>query len=154
MDTSPESLSAKLADWVRREGFPFEVKVAKAFQNAWFLVSQSNYYLDPETKKHREIEVIAMIHSCHQDVVLRVEFLIECKSSKDKPSLLFYSDSEPSISSGTLIWRNPMTSVVHTLIDVLTQESIESFAAKSFEAAKGFICDHADLLVKTRKEVI
>lgn len=256
-------LSTKLTEWMHKEGFPFEMRVARAFQKAGFLVTQSDYYDDPDTKTRREIDVVAMFHTSLKDVILRVEFVIECKTSKNKPWLLFCGEQEESespawvanrcaskmgqkvlhnlahskdlqklalfrlrppvgyglkqafsnesrdvaytamsgigsaskarslywndhphkdrivefifpviaidgrlfechlsekedidvseISSATLRWRNPITSVLHTLIDVQTSVSIDGFASESFQAAKKMIFDYSTAIIEARE---
>lgn len=263
MDNEQKDLPTKLTEWVKTEGFPFEMRVARAFQKAGFIVVQSDYYDDPETKNRREIDVVAMVHASYKRVVLRVEFVIECKSSKDKPWILFRADQEEpespawvanrcgspmgrkvlydlahnkalqtlalfrlrtptgyglkqafskerdvaysamstignaskarsiywnehpnqseilefifpviaiegqlfechlgehedielsEISCASLLWRNPITSVIHTHIDVQTDSSITSFAAESFRSAKNLIFDNAGMILKAREK--
>lgn len=94
MNEQSKDLKAKLSEWVRSEGFPFEMRVARAFQKVGFLVNQSDYYKDPTTKVHREIDVIARLNFLVKPLVIRIEFLIECKSSKDKPWVVFCGDEE------------------------------------------------------------
>jgi hypothetical protein len=264
MDNEQKDVKTRLGEWINREGFPYEMRVARAFQKAGFWVTQSDYYDDPETKTRREIDVVAMFHRSFNGVVLRVEFVIECKSSKDKPWLLFCEEQErlespawvanrcasnmgmqvlhelsqekdlqklalfrlrPPIGYGlkqafnnenrdlaytamcsvgnaakarsiywreypnesaiiefifpviaidgqlfechlndkedveisetpsaTLLWRNPITSVIHTQIDVQTSSSIDHFAVESFRAAKELITEKSNLILAAREK--
>ena len=63
------------------------MRVASTFREANFLVSQGSHYEDPETMESREIDVIAS--KMDELGFLQISLVIECKSSKDKPWLLF-----------------------------------------------------------------
>lgn len=74
----------KVREWLEQQGFTLEMKTASAFRSAGFEVQQSSHYIDPETGKGREIDVVASDPD-HIGVV-DITFLIECKSTK-KPWL-------------------------------------------------------------------
>jgi len=78
----------KVRDWLDAQGFTLEMRTASAFRAAGFEVRQSSHYIDPETGKGREIDVIAT----DLDVlgVVAINFIVECKSSK-KPWVLLCS---------------------------------------------------------------
>jgi hypothetical protein len=78
----------KVREWLDTQGFTLEMRTASAFRAAGFEVRQSSYYLDPETAKGREIDVVAR----DPDVlgVVDITFIVECKSSK-KPWVLLCS---------------------------------------------------------------
>ena len=73
-----------------KQGYPLEMKVAAALRNEDFYVNQSPYYNDPETNISREIDVIAT-KGDHLGF-LEVALVIECKTSIDKPWVLFTSE--------------------------------------------------------------
>jgi hypothetical protein len=52
-------LKTKVEEWISKEGYPLEMQVAQIFQEAGYSVTQSDYYEDFETGKHREIDVTA-----------------------------------------------------------------------------------------------
>ena len=58
-----EDLVQKIRNWLDTQGYPLEMKVARCFQKAGFRVSSSEYYLDPDERKPREIDVIAIVHA-------------------------------------------------------------------------------------------
>lgn len=64
---------------MKSTGFPLEMAAANAFRHAKFEVRQSSTYVDPETGKGREIDVVVT----DQDWIGAVEigFVLECKSS-------------------------------------------------------------------------
>lgn len=74
--------------WLEDQGFPLEMRVAAAFQKFEFEVTQSSFYVDPESEKAREIDVIARAPDALG--VIDIEFVVECKSS-DKPWVLLCS---------------------------------------------------------------
>ena len=47
----------------------------------------------------RELDVLATLTSKREDILLRVNHVIECKYSKDKPWVVFCSNSQPMMSS-------------------------------------------------------
>lgn len=79
----------KIKNWLNEQGYPLEMRVAGAFRRAGFRVVQSEHYDDPVTGTHREIDVVASLSRRLEGLLLRVEFLIECKSSRSKPWLMF-----------------------------------------------------------------
>ena len=85
-----DDLGKKLDQWLRGEGYPFEMRVAQTFSRAGFNVTQSDYYTDPETHKPREIDLVATTAGKSANkVIFRIVFPIECKTTKDKPWVLF-----------------------------------------------------------------
>ena len=53
-------LEKRVADWLKTQGYPLEMRVASALREVGFDVSQSEYYNDPDTQTSREIDV----HCC------------------------------------------------------------------------------------------
>jgi len=85
-----KNLEGKISDWLKTQGYPLEMKVASALREKEFFVSQSAYYADPETNTSREIDIIA---TKGDDIgFLEVALVIECKTSLDKPWVLFTSE--------------------------------------------------------------
>jgi hypothetical protein len=78
----------KVRDWLQAQGFTLEMHAASAFRAAGFEVRQSSHYIDPETGKGREIDVVAR----DPDIlgIIDITFIVECKSSK-KPWVLLCS---------------------------------------------------------------
>ena len=75
--------------WVTDQGYPLEMRTAKAFRAGKFEVHQSEIYFDEEAGKTREIDLIAIA----PDIVglTKIIFAVECKSSK-KPWVIFSSN--------------------------------------------------------------
>jgi hypothetical protein len=77
----------KVREWLEKQGYSLEMEAASEFRKVGFEVTQSSYYIDPETAKPREIDVEAISGSSLGFVDVR--FFI-CKSS-DKPWVLLCS---------------------------------------------------------------
>jgi len=84
-------LQGKIRAWLDEQGYPLEMRVARTFRRAGFRVLQSDYYRDSETEAFRELDVVASLDHRIDDLHLRIQFIIECKSSRSKPWLMFCS---------------------------------------------------------------
>lgn len=76
---SSNGLDEKILKWFDKTGFPLEMATADAFSKAGFEVRQSNPYIDPESEKSREIDVIAADPDWAG--AINIEYVVECKSS-------------------------------------------------------------------------
>jgi hypothetical protein len=83
-----EDLQQKIHAWLQKEGYPLEFATADAFRRAGFSVLQGEYTQATEKEPRRELDVVAHI-SDRGDHLLRVEYVVECKWSGDKPWVLF-----------------------------------------------------------------
>lgn len=84
-------LEQKLKNWLETQGYPLEMHVAQAFQGAGARVIQSEYYVDGASGETREIDVVASWQDEIDNILVRILLVIECKTSKDKPWILFVS---------------------------------------------------------------
>jgi len=130
MTQANDDLQSQLREWLQREGYPFEMKVAQAFAKAGFAVQQSEYYEDPETGSPREVDVVATIQrSTPKDLIFRLVFLVECKSSLDKPWLLFCSTKRAPLSdSGRVAQRVSSKVAVHVLFGIADDKDVQNLA--------------------------
>lgn len=55
-----DDLPTSVADWMGKQGYPLEMRVAAAFLKAGLRIIQADYYEDPDTKTPREIDVLAL----------------------------------------------------------------------------------------------
>jgi len=78
----------KVREWLETQGFTLEMRTAAAFRAAGFHVRQSSIYVDADTGKSREIDVLAI--DPDNLGVLDIRFIVECKSTK-KPWVLLCS---------------------------------------------------------------
>lgn len=93
MPSAKSPLSQKVVSWLETQGYPLEMRVARMFQSLGASVVQSDYYTDPSTKESRETDVVASWSSRVGDTFVRVAFIIECKASREKPWILFCSQT-------------------------------------------------------------
>jgi len=85
-----KDIISKVEKWINEEGYPLEMKVANAFRANGFEVLQSYYYQDPENNTLREIDMVAIAPEFTG--ITNIRFVVECKSSKKKPWVLFSSE--------------------------------------------------------------
>jgi hypothetical protein len=83
----------QIKNWILKNGYPLEMRVANLFQKKGFKVTQSIFYKDSDTQKLRELDVIAYLSHPFKDKVLNFSFMIECKKSTDKPWLIFKNEN-------------------------------------------------------------
>jgi hypothetical protein len=139
MSQGKDDLPEKLNDWLRREGYPFEMRVAQSFRKAGFHITQSDYYTDPETNTPREIDVVATAQRSTKDnLIFRIMFLIECKSSTDKPWLLFCGPEKNMAAPGRVAQR--LASKIGMLVfhELANDKSVQQLALFSLRAPVGY----------------
>ncbi|MCU1586969.1 MAG: hypothetical protein JWN31_462 [Frankiales bacterium] len=95
--------------WLETNGYPLEMRVAKAFREAGANVTASDHYIDPETDKGREIDVVAYRHVVADNrLALIVSAVVECKNvPSGKQWVAFQGDG---ILPGMLIYRERVAS--------------------------------------------
>ena len=93
-------LNKKVQEWLREQGYPTEFRVADVCRRHGFRVWQG-FHLRSENPEvaPREVDVIATADSPSRDYLIRVEHLIECKWSKDKPWIVFTSQNAQMAST-------------------------------------------------------
>ena len=92
----------KIKNWINKGGFPFEMKVAKAFKKSDFQIGQSIMFKDVDTEKYRETDIIAHVTKGINNVWFNLTFVIECKKIIGKPWVVLKSDSPYQIQKGKL----------------------------------------------------
>jgi hypothetical protein len=85
-------LEPKLLEWLATEGYPLEFATARAFRRAGFTVRQGYYTHPAGEEPAREIDVVAQM-DLRRDPEMRVEYVVECKWSGDKPWVFFCGGS-------------------------------------------------------------
>lgn len=91
--TEPNDLPAKLTQWLNQQGYPTEFRVANICQRNGFRIRQGEYVEDDKSDTVREIDVLASCDHASRDFLIRIEYVIECKWSKDKPWVVFTSSA-------------------------------------------------------------
>jgi hypothetical protein len=93
----PSELEGKVLSWLANQGYPLEMRLARALQKV-ARVTQSDFYLDPDQGGRREIDVVARSRPWYSDdrkVWFDLKLCIEAKGSPDKPWVLFCGDRNP-----------------------------------------------------------
>jgi hypothetical protein len=85
-----DSMEKKILEWLTDQGYPLEMQVATSFRKNGFDVIQSHFYADPEDENFREIDIVATKPEITG--ITKISFVLECKSSKKKPWVLFTSE--------------------------------------------------------------
>jgi hypothetical protein len=86
-----QGLESKVRKWVLQTGFPLEMEAASAFRNAGFEVRQSGTFVDLESNKGREIDVVASDPDWIG--IVNISFVIECKASPNPWVVLASQDA-------------------------------------------------------------
>ncbi len=125
---------------------------------AGFEVSQSDYYFDPDGGEPREIDLVLSVQEFQKRFDLSYTLFVECKSSRDKPWLLFCTPNEVGgdISEGnrlryfhlshafiandladTLIFRSIINGSISNLFPRLNTEPLLGYGVTQAFAAAG-----------------
>jgi hypothetical protein len=86
-------LTKKVKLWLNEEGYPTEFKSANICRIHDFRVWQGFHVRDEKTQLPREVDVVASRDYPGRDRLIRVEHILECKWSKDKPWIVFTSSN-------------------------------------------------------------
>ncbi|WP_146074892.1 hypothetical protein [Micromonospora chalcea] len=95
-ESPPDPLREKLHSWLNDQGYPLELRTARAFQGRG-RVQQSDYYYDTDAQCYREIDVRVTLQADSENLLswLEVALCIEAKSAPDKPWVLFSGEEQP-----------------------------------------------------------
>ena len=123
MEETSSELTKNVKNWLSTQGYPLEMRVAKAAKRGGLLPVLGSYYYDEEFGTHREVDVVAIAEAdspknrgCH----IRVVF--ECKSSvaaHSKPWVVLTAD-EIGFPGSTVVQRY--------LTDALKERWMHSYA--------------------------
>ncbi|MEG9329229.1 hypothetical protein V6B16_14915 [Salinimicrobium catena] len=110
-----------IKNWIEKNGYPFEMMVAKSFKKAGFEISQSVLFKDEETGKYRETDIIAHESKNIEKVWFNISFIVECKKSNDKPWIIFKNNEQYTLLNK--IYPVLITKNGNILIDSITKNS-------------------------------
>jgi hypothetical protein len=93
-------LEEKIKAWLEKTGYPLEMSVARHLQHAGFTAVQFEYYPDPNSGQYRETDVVAYEDHKNDSIQVLLLLVFECKAAKDKPWVLFSTESRlpPSVA--------------------------------------------------------
>ncbi|MEV4151790.1 hypothetical protein AB0J48_02190 [Nocardia salmonicida] len=89
----------KVGTWLRKQGYPLEMRVARELRSAGMSADLGTYYTDIETGRSRETDVLAIAKSTRAASlgIVQVCLVIECKSG-GKPWVLLSGNVEHELS--------------------------------------------------------
>lgn len=90
-DQTNINLQVQLDKWLSQEGYPLEYYAAGAFRSAGFDVRQGMHGRGERDGNPREIDVVAQLQRDCGAHFIRLENIVECKWSQDKPWVVFTS---------------------------------------------------------------
>jgi len=120
------NLEGKIRAWLDTQGYPLEMRVASIFRQAGFRVVQSDYYRDSQTEAFRELDVVASVDHRIGNSLIRIQFIIECKSSRSKPWLLFCSRNTAIAPAARVAQRTASKLASVALSRVAQREEIQN----------------------------
>lgn len=104
---SIENLRKAVYEWLKKEGYPLEMKVAKELSSLGLGIRQGWYFTDPEEGKPREIDILAFFNVATGHPLM-VQLVIECKRSR-KPFVIFsYPDRTLRSPTPDIIQASPI----------------------------------------------
>jgi transposase len=115
-------MQVKLIEWLKKQGYPLEMKVAQEFSKGDFIVTQSNYYIDSDSEKSREIDIVSALIYTNGKRKIYIYFIIECKNNLSKPWVCL-SSNKHTLSNKNLIIQRPATSNAKELLEFLSDKS-------------------------------
>jgi hypothetical protein len=113
-------LEEKIRAWLEAQGYPLEMRVARQFRSRGFRVVQSEFYKDGESGLLRETDVVASAQSEADGVLIRVSFVVECKTSPDKPWVLFTAAS--LLAEPARIAQRAATALCHQILEAIAKQ--------------------------------
>jgi hypothetical protein len=92
----PEALTERVRRWLTTTGYPLEMRVAlELSKQRPSSIEQSKYYVDLNTRKIRETDVVGVWTARHENLDVELRLVVECKS-KPAPWIVFDSGDGPS----------------------------------------------------------
>jgi hypothetical protein len=89
---SESKLTERVKGWIEKTGLPLELQTVSDFRSAGFDAEHSSVYVDPESDKGREIDVVA--YSRDALGLLYMFAVVECKASPN-PWVVVVNESDP-----------------------------------------------------------
>jgi hypothetical protein len=115
------SIENKILEWLSKEGYPLEFKVANIFRANRFLTFQGQYVKDFKTDIPREIDVLAQVTSHVEKSFLRICYVVECKWTENKPWVIF-TDQNSHIAPAACIAQSIATTTADAILWILASD--------------------------------
>ncbi len=136
-EKNKKPLKDEVEEWLSKEGYGLEFLTADIFSKHDFKVRQGYYVRDEQTRNLKEIDVIAhetrTLATPLPDKLshLRIEYVVECKWSKNKPWVVFSSYNHAMSSSECIrqtIASLTGSAILWTLGTDLTVQNLNMFS--------------------------
>ena len=133
-----EEFKNKLSKYIKEDtGYLEELKVANIFSKAGWGIRHSNYYLDKDEGKGREIDIFAYKsdfiknNSLEESISIHINLVCEVKKSIKKPWIIFSTKKSPSDNffGLSIYYEKNMKNIIEEKIEwkVDRNSSISSF---------------------------
>jgi hypothetical protein len=83
-----------VTEWVEKQGYSLEMRVAKKFRDANFRVSQFNHYIDQESQSVRPVDVVASNTRNIKESTVDLKVYAECKYVGDNRAWVIITTQE------------------------------------------------------------
>jgi len=100
-----QTLENRLSKWLETQGYPLEMRVERVLRKAGFKTIPSDYYIDLQSHDSREIDIYAHRQRDIEKTLFRVSICVECKSSKEKPWVVFTSEEVSLAAPACVVQR-------------------------------------------------
>jgi hypothetical protein len=132
------TLQQKVSQWLSQEGYPLEFFTATTFRKHGFGVWQGYYAEDTKTSAVREIDIIAYVDRRLKDGFLRIEHVVECKWTKEKPWVVFCAKSA-SMAPAACISQTIASKLARAILWLIAGEkTLHSTSTFSTPSTPGF----------------
>jgi hypothetical protein len=81
-------------DWVEKQGYSLEMRVAKKFRDVGFRVSQFEHYIDQESQSVRPVDVVASLTKDIDNSTVNMKIFVECKYVANNKAWAIITTSE------------------------------------------------------------
>ncbi len=116
-----KDMEQKILEWLSKEGYPLEFQVANIFRATGFHTFQGQYVTDFKSSAPREIDVVTRTDANYEDSFIRINYLVECKWTANKPWVIF-SDSNSSITPEACIAQSIGTKLAESILWLLASD--------------------------------
>ncbi len=118
------TLEEKIAIWLKDQGYPLEMRVAREFRSIGVCPDHHRVYEDPATGKTREIDIVGYLDNRN----LSVHLVVECKHSMEKPWVLFCTSNHVRTRRGYVLSVPCTPEAEKVLEDIADLPSVQQMA--------------------------
>jgi len=131
-------MKEKVFEWIQKQGYPLEMFVAQTLDKQNFTTLQSEYYYDEESENNREIDVVGIIRKEIAGRWVRINLIVECKVSKDKPWIVFSSSSGGLAPPARIAQRAGSMSGQYLLMKIAGEKKLQALSIFQIPNRSGY----------------